>query len=113
MANRKIPQSVMEGLESRITECEYWASRLWRWVREISDDIGNEVANSVLVHLIRKNEGGLNEARVAIAEKADEAEVDVLRNQVALLVTQMDGLKTELAALKSKRGKKAWPVKFI
>ena len=102
----RLPGDVVNDLEQRMASCEYWAMRLWRWVREMDAEWGAEISNSVLVHMVRNVEGKQNEQRVSLQEKAEVTDVEELTGQVATLKGQIERLQMELAELK-----KAWPVK--
>ena len=62
------PPSVVEDLDRRLTDAEYWQNRLWRWVQEMHRDWGNEIANEVLLRWIRDLQGNESHMKQKVME---------------------------------------------
>ena len=113
------PPSVVEDLDRRLTDAEYWQNRSWRWVQEMHRDWGNEIANKVLLRWIRDLQGNESHMKQKVMELEVTREIleevkewnQQKSQEIEGLKCEIQALKGDVAALKATKAMKAWPVK--
>ena len=113
------PPSVVEDLDRRLTDAEYWQHRLWRWVHEMHRTWGEEIANEGLLRWIRDLQGNENHMKEKVMQLEVMKEIveevkewsQQKSQEIKELKCEIQALKADVAALKATKAMKAWPVK--